>query len=367
MRFFISLLLIFVFSVSFCFCNFCFAEAPELQVPKLQTPKLLAVLPDYCPTPDGMAIDSEGRLCVACPNYADQTKPACIIRIDKSGNIEKWFNVPILEETGVACPMGIALGQDGELYICDNQGWTGNPNAQWKGRLLECRVQGKGSNEKITTRIIADGLEHPNGVRFHNGKIYITNSLMTKIEHPSGLLVSGVYRFDTKIKETVHVTNTKSDANLLLTVLTYNKDCQYGLDGIAFDKAGNLYLGNFGDGTIIRTKIDEDGQATDTKIWAKEATNLRTTDGICFDDNGNLYIADFSENAIAVVTPDANVYRIAKSSDSDGANGELDQPGEPIVWNGKLVVTCFDIVTGIDKVNTKHDKPFTITTLDLVK
>ncbi|MDR2643464.1 MAG: SMP-30/gluconolactonase/LRE family protein [Planctomycetaceae bacterium] len=343
------------------FCNTIFAKTPELQ-----TPKLLAVLPEYCPTPDGMAIDSEGRLCVACPNYADQTKPAVVIRIDKSGKIEKWFNVPILKETGVACPMGIAFGQEGELYICDNQGWTGKPEGQFKGRLLECRVEGQGDNAKITTRVIAAGIEHPNGVRLHKGKIYVTNSLMTKIKHETGLLVSGVYCFDPKVKETINVTNTVDDANLFLTVLTYNKDCQYGIDGIAFDKAGDLYLGNFGDGTIIRTKIDGNGKAGETKVWAKNPKNLRTTDGICFDDNGNLYIADFSENAIAVVTPEANVYRIAKSPDNDGAKGELDQPGEPIVWKGKLIVTCFDIVTGPDKVNTKHDKPFTITTLDLV-
>ncbi|MDR1053876.1 MAG: SMP-30/gluconolactonase/LRE family protein [Planctomycetaceae bacterium] len=350
-----------IIAVIFCNDNV-FAKTPETQ-----TPKLLSVLPDYCPTPDGMAIDSEGRLCVACPNYADQSKPAVVIRIDKTGKIEKWFNVPILKETGVACPMGIAFGSEGELYICDNQGWTGKAEGQFKGRLLECRVQGKGDDAKITTRVIADGIEHPNGVRLHNGKLYITNSVMSKIKNQIGLLVSGVYCFDPKATETVNVTNTEADPNLFLTVLTYNKDCQYGLDGIAFDKKGDLYLGNFGDGTIIRTKIDDKGKAVDTKVWAHDPRNLRTTDGICFDDNGNLYIADFSENAIAVVTPDAKVYRIAKSPDNDGANGELDQPGEPIVWNNKLIITCFDIVTGPDKINTKHDKPFTITTLDLVK
>ncbi|MDR1477645.1 MAG: SMP-30/gluconolactonase/LRE family protein [Planctomycetaceae bacterium] len=348
--------------ISAFLCNNPFAATPELQ-----TPKLLAVLPEYCPTPDGMAIDSEGRLCVACPNYADQSKPAVVIRIDKSGKIEKWFNVPVLKETGVACPMGIAFGRDGELFICDNQGWTGKAEGLFKGRLLECKIQGKGDDAKITTRTIANGIEHPNGVRFHNGKIYITNSLMTKIKHKSGLLVSGVYCFDPTETKTITITNTAEDANLLLTALTYNKDCQYGIDGIAFDKSGDLYLGNFGDGTILRAKIDDKGKTVGAEVWAKNPKNLRTTDGICFDDNGNLYVADFSENAIAIITPDAKVHRIAKSPDSDGANGELDQPGEPISWNGKLVITCFDAVIGPDKVNTKHDKPYTITTLDLIK
>lgn len=37
----------------------------------------------------------------------------------------------------------------------------------------------------------------------------------------------------------------------------------------------------------------------------------------------------------------------------------------PIVWNGQVIVSCFDLVTGPDKVNTKHDKPFTLAKLSL--
>jgi len=350
----------------------CFAVSTTVntvadEAPTLQTPKLFASLPDYCPTPDGMEIDSEGNLVVACPNYADKTKPACMIKIDKEGNVRKWFNVPTIPETGWASPMGIAFAPDGELFICDNQGWMGTPEGQFKGRLLGCRVEGMGDDAVVTTRVIADGIEHPNGVRYHNGMLYVTNSLMTKIEDPSGLLVSGVYRFDPKRETTVHVTNTKADPHLLLTVLTYNKECQYGLDGLAFGPDGALYLGNFGDGSVLRVEMNEAGKVISCETWAKDLKNLRTVDGICFDENGNLYIADFSENAIAVVKPDSRVYRIAISPDSDGANGELDQPGEPIVWNGKLYITCFDCVTGPDKVNTGHQPPFTITTLELVK
>ncbi len=349
-------------SILFLFAAITFSAADELQ-----TPSLFVSLPDYCPTPDGMAIDADGNLVVACPNFADQTKPGCVIKIDKAGNVRKWFNVPTLTETGVACPMGIAFGPDGELFICDNQGWKGTPEGQFKGRLLGCHVTGEGDDAKVECRVIADGIEHPNGVRYHGGKLYVTNSLMTREEDPSGLLASGVYCFDPKTDETVSVTNTKKDPNLLLSVLTYNRECQYGLDGIAFDSAGRLYLGNFGDGTILRAKfgvLESDEKACE--VWAKDPDNLRTTDGICFDENDNLYIADFSENAIAVVTPNAKVCRIAQSPDSDGANGELDQPGEPIVWNGKLFITCFDCVTGPDKVNTKHDEPFTITSLDVI-
>ncbi len=335
--------------------------------PAMQTSKLFVKLPDFCPTPDGMAIDADGNLVVACPNYADQTKPCCIVKIDRSGNVTKWFNVPVIPETGVSCAMGIAFGPDGELFICDNQGWKGTPEGQFKGRLLGCKVEGAGDNAKVTTRVIADGIEHPNGVRYHQGKLYVTNSIMSKEKDPSGRLVSGVYRFDPKATKAVTITNTRKDAELVLDVLTYNLDCQYGLDGIAFDSKGVMYLGNFGDGSILRAELDPAGKVTSCETWVRDIKELRTTDGICFDENDNLYIADFSENAIAVVTPNATVYRIAQSPDSDGSKGELDQPGEPIVWNGKLYVTCFDCVTDPDKVNSKHQPPFTITTLELVK
>ena len=57
--------------------------------------------------------------------------------------------------------------------------------------------------------------------------------------------------------------------------------------------------------------------------------------------------------------------RIAQSPDCDGFNGELDQPGEPIIWNGKIVATCFDLVTDETKVNTAHEMPATMAELDL--
>ena len=45
-------------------------------------PKLFAKLPEYVTTPDGMAIDAEGNLILACPNYAEiyAKKPGCILK-----------------------------------------------------------------------------------------------------------------------------------------------------------------------------------------------------------------------------------------------------------------------------------------------
>ena len=99
-------------------------------------------LPDDCPTPDGMAIAPNGDLILACPNFADLSKPACLMRITKDGKISKWMNVPILEETGWAAPMGITFDDEGNLFICDNQGWSGAEKARNKGRILCLKLDG---------------------------------------------------------------------------------------------------------------------------------------------------------------------------------------------------------------------------------
>lgn len=338
------------------------AVAPSLtDAPAMQKSELFMELPDNCPTPDGMATAPNGDLILACPNFADLSKPACLMRITKDGKIDKWLDVPVLPETGWAAPMGITFDDEGNLFICDNQGWSGAPKAQNKGRLLCLKLKDGRLDETI---VVASGMEHPNGVRFRDGKLYVTQSSLSSIEDPSGLLVSGVYCFD-KNDKNIKVTNTKADKNLITTVITKNKDVQYGLDGIVFDKEGNLYVGNFGDGTIHRITMDANGSVTGNEIWAQDPSQLRTTDGMCIDDDGNIWVADFSENAVARIDKNGRIQRIAQSPDCDGSDGGLDQPGEPIVWNGQVIVSCFDIVTGPDKVNTGHDKPFTLAKLQL--
>lgn len=323
-------------------------------------PELFALLPDYITTPDGMAIDFDGNLVLACPNYAGGA-PGCVVKFDKEKNIRKWFDVPVLEETGIAAPMGIAFGPDGDLYICDNQGWSGKDNLMFKGRILRIRMNGD-KIEKTTT--VAYGMEHPNGMRIKDGYVYVTQSCLSKVKHESGKLVSCVYRFALD-DENIEITNTLEDKNILTTFITYNPNCQYGVDGIVFDKNGDLLVGNFGDGAVYRIKFNEDMTVKENKIWAENYEELKSTDGMITDDDGNLYIADFSANAVVKVTPDAKVERIAQSPDCDGFDGGLDQPGEPIIWNGKLILSCFDLVTDETKVNTKHELPATMSQLTL--
>jgi len=323
---------------------------------------LFSCLPeDLASTPDGMAIDHEGRLILACPNFADTSKPGCILRFDMDGRAEKWIDLPLLEETGLCCPMGIAFGPERDLYVIDNQSWLDRPEVKDKGRILRLHLSG---DKVVRVTTIASGMEHPNGMRIHNNQIYITQSMLSRVSDPSGKLVSCVYRFNTDDKN-ITVTNTLADKEIITTFLTINPDCQYGADGIEFDTNGDLLVGNFGDGAVHRITFNEDGDVTGNTVWAQNPAELQSTDGMILDENRNLYIADFCANAIARVTPDGTVTRIAQSPDSDGLHGELDQPGEPIVWQNRIIVSCFDLVTGPDKINTKHELPATLAAIDL--
>ena len=326
----------------------------------MQQSKLFKILPDYICTPDGMAVDWNGDLVLSCPNFADDSLPGCVVRIDKQGNVRKWFDVPVNPAHGLARTMGIAFDDDWNLYLCDNPGWLGRKETDFTGRLLKITADDTGIRSWKT---VACGMEHPNGVRIRDGYLYVTQSNLVKVHHESGKLVSAVYRF-ALTEENVEVTNTLDDPNLFVTFVTQNPDCQYGADGICFDEAGNLYVGNFGDGAVHKVTI-EDGRAVKNEVWAKDPEQLTSTDGICAGPDGCFYVADFSANAVARISKDGKVTRIAQSPDTDGLHGELDQPGEPIVWDGKIVVSCFDLVTDPGKVNTAHEMPATMAYLDL--
>lgn len=324
--------------------------------------RLFVKLPEYVATPDSMAIDAEGNLILACPNFADPALPGCVVKIDKNRNVTKWFDVPVREDTGMARPMGIGFGPDGDLYLIDNQPWLDRPELVRKGRLLRLRIEG---STVVKCTVVADNMEHPNGLRIHGGYVYLTQSKMEQVKDPSGCLVSCVYRFGLD-EENIQITNTLADPHILCTYLTRNPRDQYGVDGIEIDPEGNLLIGNFGDGAVYKVILNEDGSVRSNQVWARNPGELESTDGMVMDEAGNLYIADFCANAIVKVSPDGRtVRRLAQSPDCTGLEGGLDQPGEPILWNGKIIVSCFDAVVNDIVRNTAHELPATLAEIDL--
>lgn len=330
----------------------------------MQTPRLFTLLPEeYVATPDGMTVDAAGNLILSCPNFANMALKSCILKITKERKITKWFDAPVNPETNEVRTMGLEFGPDGDLYIVDNPGWTGRADLIRTGRIIRVHFNADGEYESF--RVVADHMEHPNGLRIRNGKIYVTQSTLELVNTESGKLMSCVYCFDLE-DENIHCTNTLEDENILCTFITENPKCQYGVDGIIFDREGRLIIGNFGDGSVWRIILNASGdKMLDKQLWCCDPENLKTTDGMTIDPYGNIYVADFSANAIGKITPDGTISRIAQSPDCTGWEGGLDQPGEPCYWNGQLVISCFDCVVDEEKVNTAHEIPATMSLLDI--
>ncbi len=352
-------------------------------------PQLFVKFPPFVVTPDGMAVAPDGDLVVACPNFASYAPgaarpsvPACLAKIDKHGVARRWIELPVLAETGRICPMGIEFGPDGELYMVDNQNWpTGNgANGELnQGRILRMTIV---NDRLVAMTVVARGISHPNGIRYFRGNLYVTVSMLPKVHRLDGLLTSAVYRFPANGHE-IEVSNTLADQALIASFVTRNRFTQYGLDGIVFNSKGELFVGNFGDGTIYKLELDDRGNVLRSAVFARTnfdiaadpakpgfldiaaKTRMRTTDGICVDAEDNLYVADFSNNSIAKVTPFGKVTVLAHNGDTDGQHGELNEPGEPIVWNGRLIVSNFDAVAGPDNVHTTHHAPATLSVIAL--
>lgn len=328
-----------------------------------QTSRLFTTLPEeYVCTPDGMEIDRNGDLIVSCPNYADDNMSGCVIRIDREKHISKWFDVPVHPETGIARNMGAAFDRNYDLYLCDNQGWSGKKELQDKGRII--KVEFDENRQVKAWHTVAEGMEHPNGIRIRGDYMYVTQSYLTKVHSDEGL-TSCVYRFKLDERD-IHITNTLEDKHIFALFVTKNPVCVYGLDGIEIDLDGNLLVGNYGDAEVWKILLDENGDYQGRELYAKDPEELNSTDGMIMDKKtGKLYIADFNHNAIVCVDPDHRVHRLAQSPDTDGLHGELDQPGEPIIWNGKIIASCFDLVTDETKFNTSHEMPATMAELEL--
>jgi len=317
----------------------------------LTSAKQYLELPEYCPTPDAFAIAPDGSLTLSCPNYASKAVKGRLVSISKDGTIRELLKIPGRKEGTFASPMGIAYADDGTLYVCANQGAN-------NGRIL--RMTFKGS-KLVNTEVVAKGINNPNSIKIHNGNIYVTTPKLPKFKTEK--ITSGVYRFSLNDRD-VKVKNNATDKQLIFKTQTQNPNRQFGLDGITTDKAGNLLVGDFGDGTIHQLKLSNEGNVISNEIYAT-LPDTSGIDGITMDRKENLYAVGFSQNQLWKIDKKKNITLMAQYPDNDGTNGGLDQPSDLIIYNGKLIISNFDLMKGNGMINTKHSKPYTLSFIKL--
>ncbi len=344
--------------------------------------KLYLKLPDYCPTPDGMALcPKTGLIYLNVPNYAtaatygDQPTtedgalkpikkaPAILATIDKKGTFKKILTYKPHKETGQAGPMGLDFGPDGNLYVADLQYFYNSNN---KSRLLRLVMK---DGKPVKTECVVDGFKLSNAVLWHQGHCYVSDTFFDV----KGKNLSGVYRFSADELKKGGITlkpyksATDHDPHLLITCETIKRGRGdiAGCDGIAFDKSGNFYTGNFGDGRVTKVTFDEKGNVTSQEILIDDFPEVQCVDGMRSHPTKDIiYFADSQANAIRAFTPRGKHWVVAINGDTDGADGGMDQPCEVIIRDGKMIIVNFDwSFPGLK--NSKHDKPYTLSYIQM--
>jgi len=325
-------------------------------------PSLFLSLPDKCNTPDGMTLhSSSGNIILACPNFNEPDWPGILMKIDPSNNVSQYFTMPIHPETKKACPMGMDFGPDDNLYVADNQYFY---DKNYKSRLIRVVIE---NGKPVRAEVAVDGFKLSNAVIWKDDSVYVSDTFFDLSDKPGA---SGIYRI--KLSEmqegTVYLKPGAQDPHLIATFTTIpnQRNDVAGADGLTFDSKGNLYTGNFGDGAFSKITFDEKGNVLSNKILVRDP-RLTCVDGIFCDlETDQIYVTDSEKNAIHIITPRGDFKTLWMNDDTDGSDGLLDQPCEPLIRGNELIIVNFDMLFPGLK-NSAYDKHHTLSVIKLNK
>ncbi len=328
-------------------------------------PKLLLSLPDELNTPDGMRPDPKtGNVILACPNFNDTKYPAKLIQITPDNRWEVYFDkCPKHPETGLAHPMGMDFGPDGNLYYADNQYFNDKDKTHRWSRIIRVNVR---DGKPVDADVVVDGFKLSNAVMFHGNDLYVTDTFFDLPNQNK----SGVYRIPLAEMNKGPVMlkpKDQDDPHLLVASTTKpfakRGNDTAGADGMTFDSKGNLYFGHFGDGQLFKVTFRPDGSVK-SKTRLAGPPQLTCCDGMyCDPSTDKIYIADSARNAIQVYDTKTNKLTVLwENANTTGVDGLLDQPCEPAIRGDDLIIANFDMpFPGLK--NTTYDRPHTISIL----
>jgi len=218
--------------------------------------------------PESVTSDEAGNLFISLGNSILQRAP------DGTVSVFTTLTLPIFA-------LGLKVGPDGCVYVASTS------LSEVAGAFV-WRACAPGSAE-----IFAE-LDHsgaPNDLAFDDaGNLFVTDPVLGR-----------VWKVDADGTPEVFVEHALLEGNPDDPALLFRP---LGANGIAFDRQqGFLYVSNTDQGSIVRVDVDDD-RAVD--VFA-ESAELRGADGVAFDRAGTLYVAVNGLDALAVVDRHGNV------------------------------------------------------------
>ena len=312
-------------------------------------PTLFADLGETCPTPDGLAIDKAGNLFLSVPNSSSFEKYGSkILTFDEHNKPIVWFDkLPLHPITKKVHPMGIEFGEDGNLYIADNQNFAGDPEGS---RILRVIVE---NGHPTKAEVLVEGIGFSNGIRLYKGYVYLTDFKFKNGEE------SGIYSFKlSELNEGKIVLDDTNRQNYLLGTFPV------GIDGIALDNEGNLYAGNYFTGRITKFEFNSSREVKSRKIIV-DSDQFNCADGMFYDETRNsIFLANLPDNSVYQLDLNTKTLNLLwTNGNADGSTGLLDHPCETIVYDNKLIIVNYDTFVG--PKNSEIDDHNTLSQIEL--
>ncbi len=331
-------------------------------------PKLFKQFGDFVNVPDGLAQDKAGNIYMSAPNFVDKSYAGAIMRrCHKTGKWSIFVTGLLHPDTKRGAPMGLEFGEDGNLYYCDNQYFF---DKNYKSRIMRVIIDKDG--EPLRIEPVVEGVKLANAARVRGNAVYFTD---TFFDVP-GKNLGGVYRVPmsafkngpARLLPKDQAANDPYCIGICENHILPHRNDAAACDGMCIDKDGNIYTGNFGDGRFHVLKMKPDGSYEKPVVLFDDPKVFPCCDGICYYAKKNwVIITDSERNAVRYWDINAGkLGLIWENDDTDGADGLLDQPCEPMVWGDKLIVVNFDMsFPGLK--NTKNDPIHTVSVIDLKK
>ena len=359
------------------------ASTPKKDREMRITPRTLIRLPLSCNTPDGATLDAEGNIILLIPNFNNEALiknkvietpfPPKIVKIDKENELTTWYEFQkedMHPDTGKIGPMDCAFGPDGNLYVTDMQIFWDNHQ---QSRLLRINVI---DGRPVSTDVVVEGFIMANGLVWKGDTLFVTETVLAypKRSEKNSQLLSGIYAFKVdELKSGCLILPPYDENNPerhLMEVFRSSGRLGFGAYGVALDRKGNLYTSIMEDGLIYKTSFDDKGEPVETSLFAKSNDMVSAAGIVWRNKDHRMYVADILNNAVHKVDMNGNVMTLYKNSDTDEADGSLDQPSEVLLRGNDLIVVNMGMTwedTAGMFVNTRIDAPYTISVIPLGK
>ena len=259
--------------------------------------------------PESLAVDGHGNL------YASLGFIGEVVKVTPGGQQQPVASLPV----GAGLLTGLAFDSDGNLYVADAT-FEASPTPPGVFRI--------GAGGVVTRVATLPAGSFPNGLAFHGGYLYISDSSLGAIWRLAPGGSAAIWLQD--------------------PLLAPKVSTGIGANGLAF-RRGSLYAAVADSGTIVRVPLTAGGNAGVPVVIA-QAPLLRTADGIAFDIQGNLYIT-VNDNRLVRPAPGGGLTQLAAK------NNGLAYPTMPAfgttpatrttlyITNGALLNGTPDIVT----------------------